>query len=118
MYKYHYEEAVCTAENLNEARKQIGWTFPDGINPNNHFMVRVWQWDETDQDYIVELLQGPGNQVFHAYVDALECYKNLVKGFSDQFSKDARLDLVHYRLPKFRALHSKILFPSVPASGG
>ena len=50
MYKYHYEEAVCTAENLNEARKQIGWTFPDGIDPNNHFMVRVWQWDETDQD--------------------------------------------------------------------
>lgn len=118
MYKYNYKEAVCTADNLDKARKQIGWTFPGEINPNNYFVVRVWQWDETDQDYIVEVLHEPGHQVFNAYVDALECYKNLVEGFSDEFSKDAKLDLVHYHLATFRALHSKILFPSELASGG
>lgn len=118
MYKYHYAGAVGTAQSLNEARKQIGWAFPDAINPDNYFLVRVWQWDKTDQDYIVEVLNAPGHQIFNAYVDALACYNKLVAGFSDQFSEEARLDLVHYHLAKFRALHSKILFPSVPASDG
>ena len=115
MYKYIFNNKVHFAVGFMDARRQIGRTLPEEIDPVSYFLVRLWQWDKEENDYVIELLDEPGHQVFNEYDDALTCFNSLQVEYPEQTSEDFRLELAQYHMGEISTLHSKILFPALLA---
>lgn len=115
MYKYRYNNQIHSASSFSEARKQAGLTFPEGINPISHFVVRVWLWDEEEDSFDIEILDAPGHQVFDEYDDAFNCFNVMSIRYPKEIEKEIKLDMIHYHRGKITTYHSKILFPPLLA---
>ena len=111
MYKYRYNNQIQSATGFQEARVQAGLALPEGINPISYFIVRIWQWDDNDDDFSIELFDAPGHQVFEDYDDAINCFKILEAQYPQEATREIKLDLVHYHRGKITTYYSKILFP-------
>ena len=115
MYKYSFKGQVYTAQDFYEARDKTGLPLSDTLQSVSHFVVRLWQWDDTVRDYGVEILNTPGHQIFTAYDEALVCYNTLSEFFPDEIANDMRLELIHFHLDEIYELESTILHPPVDA---
>ncbi len=115
MYKYLYNNQIHFASGFQEARKQSGHALPEGINPISHFIVRIWQWDENEKDYSIEVFDAPGHQLFQEYDDALDCFKVQAIHYPEEAAEEIKLELVQYHRGKVTTYYSKILFPPVLA---
>ena len=115
MYKYRYNSQVHSASGFSEAKKREGLAFPEEIDPISHFIVRIWQWDEEDDDFSIEIFDAPGHQVFQDYDDAISCFKILTAQYPAQAQVECKLELVQYHRGKITTYHSKILFPPLLA---
>jgi hypothetical protein len=115
MYKFLHNDQIQLAPGFHEAMRQSGLAMPEGINPINHFIVRIWLWDDKEQDYIIEIFDAPGHQVFNEYDDALTCFNALAVDYPEVANKEIKLELVQYHRGKITTLYSKILFPPLLA---
>ena len=115
MYKFLHNNQIHFAPGFPEARGQVGLALPEGIDPINHFIVRIWHWDENEKDYDIEVFDAPGHQVFKEYDDALTCFNALAVDYPEEANEEIKLDLVLYHRGKVTTYHSKILFPPVLA---
>jgi hypothetical protein len=115
MYKYRYNNQIHFSSGFQEAREQVGFTPTEGINPIDHFIVRIWHWDKNEKDYSIEVLDAPGHQVFQEYDDALTCFKALETNYPEKAAEEIKLDLVQYHRGKVTTYYSKILFPPILA---
>jgi hypothetical protein len=115
MYKYLHNNQILFAPGFLEARRQTEFALPEGINPINHFIVRIWHWDETDKDYSIEVFDAPGHQVFKEYNNALTRFNALATDYPETAAEEIKLELIQYHRGKITTYHSKILFPSLMA---
>lgn len=115
MYKYLHNNQIHFAPGFQEARGQTKFTLPEGINPIDQFIVRIWHWDATEQDYSIEVFDAPGHQVFKEYDDALTCFNALATGYPEVAAEEIKLELIQYHRGKVTTYYSKILFPPVLA---
>jgi hypothetical protein len=113
LYKYSFKGQVHTAQDLFEARNKAGLPLGDTLQSISYYMVRLWQWDDAERDYVVEILNTPGHQVFSAYDEARVCYNTLAEFFPDEITSDIKLELVHFHSGETYQLGSTILFPPV-----
>jgi hypothetical protein len=104
---------VYTARDLYEARYQAGLLLSDVFQSVSPYVVRLWQWDEEEKDYAVEILNTPGHQIFNAYDEALVCYNTLTEFFPDEIAGDIKLELVNLHQGETYELASKILLPPI-----
>lgn len=116
MYKYLHNRQIHFAPGLHEARWHTQFALPEGVNPIDHFIVRIWYWDETEQDYSIEVFDAPGHQIFREYDNALICFNALVIDYPNEAGKETKLELIQYHRGKMTTLQSKILFPSLLAT--
>lgn len=116
MYKYLHNSQIDFASGFQEAKRRAGLALPEGIDPISHFIVRIWQWDEEDDDFSIEILDAPGHQVFEEYDEALTCFKVLVAQYPAEAEKEVKLELVQYHRGKITIYYSKILFPPLLAT--
>lgn len=112
MYKYLYNQQIHTAPRFQEARTQTGFFLPEKIDPINHFIIRIWHWDEKERDHSIEVFDAPGHQVFQEYDDALTCFNALETDYPEKAGEEIKLELVQYHRGKTTTYYSKILFPS------
>ena len=112
MYKYLHNNQIHFAPGFHEARWQTEIALPEGINPINHFIVRIWHWDKKEQDYSIEIFDAPGHQVFKEYNDALTCFNVLEADYQEKAAEEIKLELIQYHRGRVSTLQSKILFPS------
>jgi hypothetical protein len=117
MYKYYYEGGIYTARDFIEARIQTGMRFPHPFHSFSHFVVRLWQWDISDADYTIEILNEPGHQIFNNYNEALNCFNTLAKELPGRILENVNLELVHYHLGHIYPLEIKIVMSPVFANG-
>jgi len=115
MYTFLHNDQIHRAPGFSEAMRQAGLTLPEGIDPVNHFIVRIWHWDDKERDYAIEVFDAPGHQVFNEYDDALTCFNALAVDYPEEAGADFKLELVQYHRGKITTYRSKILFPSVLA---
>ena len=115
MFKYIYNKEMHTVAGLHDAVRLADFALPEGIDPVNHFIIRLWQWDEADKEYSVEVFDPPGHQVFKKYEDALDCYNALALDYPEESTEETRLELVQHHLGQIRILQSRILFPPILA---
>jgi len=115
MYKYSFKGQVYTAQDFYEARNKVRLALPDTFQSISHYLVRLWQWDNEERNYAVEILNTPGHQIFNTYDEALVCYNTLVEFFPDEIADDIKLELVHFHLGETYELESTILYPPVHA---
>lgn len=115
MYKYLHDNQIHFAPGFHEARWHTNFALPEGVNPINHFVVRIWYWDKTEQDFSVELFDTPGHQVFAEYDNALTCFNALAIDYPEEAGKEIKLELIQYHRGKVSTLQSKILFPPLLA---
>jgi hypothetical protein len=115
MYKYLFNKEIHTALGLHDAVRLADFVLPEGIDPVSHFIVRLWQWDEEDQDYSIEVFDAPGHQVFKEYDDALNFFNDLATDYPEVAGEEIKLELVQYHRGKISTLRSKILFPAILA---
>ena len=115
MYKYLLNNQIHFAPGFHEARRQAGFVLPEGFDPINYFIVRIWHWDEMEQDFSVEFFDTPGHQVFAEYDNALTCFKALAIDYPEEAGKEIKLELIQYHRGKVSTLQSKILFPPLLA---
>ena len=115
MYKYLYKNQIHTAKGFSEAKKREKLLFPEGVNPVSHFIVRIWHWDEDDDDFSIEILDPPGHQVYQEYDDAINCFKDLIIDYPIGAAVESKLEMVQYHRGKITTYHSKILFPPLLA---
>jgi len=115
MYKYLYNNQIHFASGFQEARGQAKMGLPEDVDPINHFIVRVWHWDAREQDYSIEIFDGPGHQVFSEYDDALNFFNTIEVDFQTNGSDEIKLELIQYHRGKITTYHSKILFPPLLA---
>ena len=113
MYKYSYQGRVHTARDFYEARNKAGLSLPCPFQSASHYVIRLWQWDESDRDYAVEILNPPGHQILNCYDEALVCFNTLAEFFPYEITEDLKLELVHFHLGETYSLESQILFPPV-----
>jgi len=113
LYKYSFKGQVHTAQDLFEARNKAGLPLGDVFRSVSPYLVRLWQWDDAERDYAVEILNAPGHLVFSAYDEARVCYNTLAEFFPDQITNDMKLELVHFHSGETYQLGSTILFPPV-----
>ena len=115
MYKFLHNNRIHFAPGFQEARWQTEFALPEGINPIDHFIVRIWHWDATDKDYSIEVFDALGNQVFKEYDDALTCFNALATDYPETAAEEIKLELIQFHRGKITTYHSKILFPSILA---
>jgi hypothetical protein len=111
MYKFLHNSQIHFAPGFHEAMRQAGIALPKEIDPINHYIVRVWHWDEKDRDYSIEVFDAPGHQMFNEYDDALTCFNALATDYPREAGEEIKLELVQYHRGKVTTYHSKILFP-------
>ena len=116
MYKYLFNKEIHTTLGLHEAVRLADFSLPEDIDPINHFIVRIWHWDENEKDYDIEVFDTPGHQVFKEYDDALTCFNALAVDYPEEANEEIKLDLVLFHRGKVTTYHSKILFPPVLAT--
>jgi hypothetical protein len=115
MYKFLYNNQILHAPGFLEAMRQAGLALPEDINPISHFIVRIWHWDDNGRDFVIEVFDTPGHQVFNEYDDALTCFNTLAIKYQQVTSEEFKLELVQFHRGRVSSLHSKILFPPVLA---
>ena len=115
MYKFLHNNRIHFAPGFHEARWQTEFALPEGINPIDHFIVRIWHWDETEKDHSIEVFDAPGHQVFKEYDDALTCFNALATDYPETAAEEIKLELIQFHRGKIATLQSKILFPSILA---
>ena len=115
LYKYYFKGQVDTARDVYEARYQAGLPLYEASQSVSPYVVRLWQWDDAEREYAIEILNTPGHQIFGTYDEALVCYNTLVEFFPDEISDDIKLELVHCHLDEIYELESTILYPPVHA---
>lgn len=115
MYKYSFKGRIYTARDFFEARHKAGLALPGTFQSTSYYVVRLWQWDDAERDYAVEILNTPGHQIFNTYDEALVCYNTLVEFFPDEIADDIKLELVHFHLSETYELESTVLYPPVHA---
>ena len=115
MYKYTYRGEIHTARDFFEARNKAGLSLPRTFHSISHYVTRLWQWDETERDYAVEILNPPGHQIFNSYDEALVCYNTLAEFFPGEITHDVKLELVQFHLGEDYGLESQVLYPPVTA---
>jgi len=116
MYKFLYANQIHYAPGYPEALKQAGLDLPEGVDPIDHFIVRIWLWSENERDYSVEVLDAPGHQVFQEYDDALNCFKALEADYPKAAGEEIKLEFVQYHRGKTTTYYSRILFPPLLAN--
>ncbi len=109
-YQYLYKNQVHDALGFLDARKRMGLTLPENIDPVSHFIIRLWRWDDRGKDYSIEIFDEPGHQVFNGYGDALMCFNALQADYPEE---EVKLELIQYHLGEISTLQSKILFPAL-----
>lgn len=112
MYKYLHTNEIHYAPGYHEALRQTGSALPEGVDPINHYIVRIWHWDANEKDHSIEVLDAPGHQVFQEYDDALTCFNALESDYPKAAGEEIKLELVQYHRGKITTYYSKILFPS------
>jgi hypothetical protein len=115
MYKYLHANQIHCAPGYSEALKEAGFALPEGVDPINHFIVRIWHWNDNEKDYSIEVLDAPGHQVFQEFDDALTCFNALESGYPKAAGEEIKLELVQYHRGKITTYYSKILFPPIMA---
>ena len=115
MYKYQFKNKTHFASGFHEARKQIELELPEGINPIDYFIIRIWKWDEMVKDYSVEVFDSPGHQIFGDYGDARTCFISLKIDYPMKIAEEVKLELTQYHRGSASTLQSRILFPSLLA---
>jgi len=113
MYKFLHNNQIHFAPGFYEARQQAGIALPEGFDPINHFIVRIWHWDKNEKDYDIEVFDAPGHQVFKEYDHALTCFNALAVDYPEVANEEIKLELALYHRGKVTTYHSKILFPTV-----
>jgi len=113
MYKYSFKGQVHTARDFFEARHKAGVFLPLTTSTISYYVVRLWQWDEADRDYTVEILSPPGYQIFNSHDEAMVCYNTQSEFLPSEITEDLKLELVQIHLEKIYALESKVLCPPV-----
>jgi len=110
-YRYVYEGQSLEAEDIGKAFRRHGLAFPEGLNTGSNFVIRVWYWNETTEDYDIEKLGGAGHQRFNEYTDALQLYKRLEVDRDFRFQEgEVKLELVHFRNHEYKVILSRVLF--------
>ena len=115
MYKYSFKGRVHTARDMYEARHKAGLSLPISTPTFSPYVVRLWQWDEEDREFAVEIFNTPGHQIFNSYDEALVCYNTLTEFFPGEIDEDLKMELVHFHQGESYRLASKILLPPVAA---
>ncbi len=115
MYKYSFKGQVHTARDFFEARYRAGLPLSDIFQSVSPYVVRLWQWDDAERGYAIEILNTPGHQSFNTYDEALICYNTLVEFFPDEIASDIKLELVNFHQGETYELESTILYPPVHA---
>jgi hypothetical protein len=115
MYKYLYNNQIHFAPGFHEARWHTKLALPDDINPIDHFIVRIWHWDETEQDYSIEVFDAPGHRVFKEYDNALTFFNALIIDYPNDTGEEVKLELIQFHRGRVSTLQSKILFPTLLA---
>ena len=113
LYKYSFKGQVHSARDFYEARHQAGLPLSDVFQSASPYVVRLWQWDNAERDYAVEILSAPGYQSFSTYDEALICYNTLEEFFPDEIVGDIKLELVNLHQNKTYELESTVLYPPV-----
>jgi len=113
LYKYSFKGQVHSARDFYEARYQAGLPLSDVFQSVSPYVVRLWQWDDAERGYAVEILNTPGHQSFNTYDEALVCYNTLVEFFPDEIAHDIKLELVNLHQNEAYELESTILYPPV-----
>lgn len=113
VYKYSFKGQVYSAQDFYEARNKAGLPLPDSFQSTSNYLVRLWQWDDAERNYAIEIISTPGHQIFNAYDEALFCYNTLSEFFPDEITNDIKLELVHCHLGETYELESTILYPPV-----
>ncbi|MDH5763820.1 MAG: hypothetical protein OEZ51_12620 [Nitrospinota bacterium] len=113
MYKYTYRGEVHTARDFFEAHNKAGLSLPLIHSAVSHYVVRLWQWDDADREFSIEILNPPGHQVFNAYDEALVCFNTLTEFFPSEIEQDLKLELVHFYQGETYDLGTQILLPPV-----
>lgn len=115
MYKYSFQGQIHTAQDFFEARNRAGLPLQDTHPSVSHYLVRLWQWDDAEKDYAVEIFNTPGHQIFNVYDEAMVCYNTLAEFFPDEITNDTKLELVHVHQGEIHELAATILYPPVDA---
>ena len=113
MYKFFYDGKIHTVRDLFEARNLTNVQFPHPFHSFSYYLIRIWQWDISDADYTIEILNEPGHQSFNNYDDALHCFSTLADELPRRILENVKLELVHYHLGKIYPLDSQVLMPPV-----
>lgn len=113
LYKYYFKGQVDTARDVYEARYLTGLPLYEASQSISPYVVRLWQWDDAERGYAVEILNSPGHQIFSAYDEALVCYNTLTEFFPDEIASDIKLELVNVHQGKTYELKSTTLHPPV-----
>lgn len=113
MYKYTFQGNVDTARDFIEARVRTGMRFPQTFRSFSYYLVRLWQWDTSDTDFNIEILNEPGHQIFNKYDEALNCFNNLTEELPDHMPETVKLELVQYHMGVIYPLESRVLMPLV-----
>ena len=113
MHKYFFEGEIHTARDYFESRIRAGIKYPYPFRSYSYYLVRLWQWNISDADYNIEVLNEPGHQFFSSYDEALSCFHTLAEELLGRIQEDVKLELVQYHLGTIYPLESKILLPLV-----
>jgi len=113
MYKYTYQGEIHSARDFFEARHKAGLSLPRTFHSVSHYVIRLWQWDEGDRDYSVEILNSPGHQIFNSYDEALVSYNTLAEFYPNDIDRDIKLELVQFHLGEVYDLEEQVLYPPV-----
>jgi len=113
LYKYYFKGQVDTARDVYEARYQAGLPLYEASQSVSPYVVRLWQWDDAEREYAIEILNTPGHQIFSTYDEALVCYNTLTEFFPDEIDSDIRLELVNLHQGEAYELKSTTLHPPV-----
>lgn len=113
LYKYSFRGQVDTARDVYEARYQTGLPLYETSQTTSPYVVRLWQWDDAESSYAIEILNSPGHQVFSSYDEALVCYNTLSEFFPDEIASDIKMELVNVHQGVIYELKSTTLHPPV-----
>ena len=113
MHKYLLEGEIHTARDFLESQIRAGVKFPCPFRSFSYYLVRLWQWDTSDADYTIEILNEPGHQIFNSYDEALNCFNTLMSELLEDVQEDVKLELVQYHVGTIYPLESIVLMPLV-----
>lgn len=82
------------------------------VEPENCFVVKIWLWEEKTQDFSIEKLDKPSQQLFDDYSEAYSLFDTMrKKDLPGLLGSEIKLDLIHYKFGKGHVIYSNILLP-------